>query len=128
MRHSSVLCFCSLMLVYPGIARADALDAAWFVAAAVGAVWLLVVLVAVSAAFGFARSGSLGLTAFGILGVWIALSPPALIALTENWSRADGGFFWGMIAQWFLGPIVVASVLTSLILRASRAARQPQKP
>lgn len=110
--------------LHPTVARADALDGAWIVAAAVGGVWLVTLLGVLTMGFGSATAGSRAMTALGIVGTWIVLSPPALIVLIGAWQRGGEGLYWGHVVQWVLAPGIVAGILTGLMLRALRRARQ----
>lgn len=101
-------CFLPLLIaacLYPGAAYADALDALWIVAAAVGFAWLLFALMVFGMACATAQVGPVA-RALGIAAVWATISPPILLVLQDAPTDVDTLFMWGVC------PIGVAAAET----------------
>lgn len=103
----------TLGCLLPGVARADALDAMWIVAAAMGFVWLMFVLLVFGMACATARVGPVA-RVLGIAAVWVTVSPPILLVLQDAPTDVDTLFMWGVC------PIGVAAAETWWLRRLAQ--------
>ncbi len=112
---------------FPGVARADALDAMWIVAVPVIAVWAAFALGALTTTWHAARGGSRAGTLVGLVGVWLAVAPPILIALGDGLLGYGGNILWGS-ALWVVIPGGAAATMTWLAIRTLGRVRMGNPP